>query len=128
MGFLFGLFARRSPCPLCFCAAQAAFGRVECANPVCPNFSQGFRNMMAENHKTARSPRTDRFRAPDPVSIRYRNYLGEEKVFTASRSSLYAKNNHIMAVIEPYGGCVALCRDRIINLVALGSIPPRQGR
>jgi len=128
MGFLFRLFSRRSQCPLCFCAAEAAFGRVECANPVCRNFSREFHDRLAANHKTARSPRTERFRAPDPVSIRYRNYLGEGKIFTASRASLYAKNNHIMAVIEPYGGSVSLCRDRITNLGSLGPVPQRGER
>lgn len=128
MGLLFGLFARRSACPVCFCAARKAFGRVECANPVCQHFNQEFHDNLAASHRKAVSAPAGSYRAGDAVSIRYRNYLGEEKTFIASRASLYAKNNHIMAVVEPSGGRIALCMDRISNLASLGAVPQRGER
>ncbi len=122
MGLMFNLFAKKTICPVCRSAARTALGKVECANLACPNFAPEFHAMLAE--KAAQTPKGN-FRVRHAVSIRYRNYLGVEKTFVAEQDSLYEKNNHIVALVEPTGRCISLSKDRITNLNSLGRVLPK---
>lgn len=51
-----------------------------------------------------------------PIAIRYRNFKGEEKTFTADAESIRRKRNHIVASVAPTGQNISLSRDRIQNL------------
>lgn len=56
------------------------------------------------------------FTPQQPIEIRYQNFKGENKTFTADAATLVRKKNHIAATIAPKGARVALNRSRIINL------------
>jgi hypothetical protein len=59
------------------------------------------------------------------LAIRYRNFEGQEKIFTADRESLQRKRNHIVARVAPTGEKIALSRDRIQNLAEVEeAVPP----
>jgi hypothetical protein len=63
-----------------------------------------------------RGPRRSDFSAARPLVIRYRNFQGQEKTFTADEESLERKRNHVVARVTPTGERIALSRDRIQNL------------
>ena len=63
-----------------------------------------------------RVPRRSDYSPPRPLAIRYCNFQGFEKTFTADKESLQRKRNHITARVMPTGERIALSRDRILNL------------
>ena len=50
------------------------------------------------------------------MAIRYRNFRGEDKTFTADKECLVRRRNHIIARVAPTGETITLSRDRIQNL------------
>ena len=56
------------------------------------------------------------YKPSKPLAIRYRNFKGEEKTFTADIESMRRKHNHITASVAPTGERISLSRDRIQNL------------
>jgi hypothetical protein len=63
-----------------------------------------------------RVPRRSDYSPARPLAIRYCNFQGFEKTFTADKESLQRKRNHITARVMPTGERIALSRDRILNL------------
>jgi hypothetical protein len=61
-------------------------------------------------------PMEGNFRPEHPVSIRYVNFVGQSRDFSAERDSLVRKRNHIVAQVAPTGRRITLARDRIQNL------------
>ena len=64
---------------------------------------------------------------PD-LSIRYRNWQGEEKTFEAWRSSMEQTGKHINVVVAPDKGRIALNIDRILNREVLKATQPGEGQ
>ena len=72
-----------------------------------------------------RAPRRSDYSPARPLAIRYRNFQGQEKTFTAEKESLQKKNNHIIACVAPTGEKIALSRDRIQNLMEVEQALPQ---
>jgi hypothetical protein len=78
-------------------------------------------------------PRRSDYSPERPLAIRYCNFQGFEKTFTAEKESLRRKRNHIIARVAPTGEKIALSRDRILNLAEVDEAlpqavePPRPG-
>jgi hypothetical protein len=118
MGFLDSLFGKPK-CPMCGTkGARTSEGRVHCPNPSCSYFdpalqSSGRRSWGRADYSPAR-----------PLSIRYRNFQGQEKMFTADADSIRRKHNHISARVAPTGRRIALLLDRIQNLAEVDEMLP----
>jgi hypothetical protein len=116
-----------SKCPRCgTTGARKSQGQTRCPNPSCPFFDISLRS----NPKSARlrgiSPvRQGGFSPESPLTIRYRNFRGEEKTFIADSGSLRRTRNHIIARVAPTGESISLCRDRIQNLQEVESALPK---
>jgi len=104
MGFLDWLF-KDTKCPACGTrGVSKSLGRIRCSNPSC-----GLFDGPAAGRRSDYSPE-------HPIQIRYRNFQGQEKTFTAEVEALERKHNHILAEVAPTGERIALSRDRIQNL------------
>jgi len=126
MGFLDFLFGQ-GKCPRCGTkGARKSQGQTRCANPSCPFFDISLRSNPKSPRLRGISPVGDGDFLPEsPLAIRYRNFQGEEKTFTAERQSLRRKRNHIIARVAPTGACISLSRDRIQNLQEVESVMAR---
>ena len=115
MGLLDFLFGQLK-CPRCGTkGARKSQGQTLCPNPSCPNFDISLRADQARADRIS-SPAREDFSPLAPVEIRYRNFRGEEKTFTAETETLRRRHNHIVAQVTPTGERISLSRDRIQNL------------
>jgi hypothetical protein len=126
LDFLISLFGggRSVDCPSCGTrgARRLRDGTIRCKNQTCPNFDASF----ALGRRIAPVPTSGGFRPQNPVSIRYVNFVGQNRDFSAERDSLVRKKNHIVAQVAPMGRKIALSRDRIQNLSEVeGHMPQR---
>ena len=65
------------------------------------------------------------FRPANPISIRYRNFAGQQRTFELDRDSLERKKNHLVGKAAPTGRRIALSRDRIHTLAEVeAQLPP----
>ena len=100
LDFLFG----RGKCPQCGTAgARKSQGQTRCPNPSCRYFDASLR----QSADTPLEWRGD-FSPASPFAIRYRNFRGEEKTFTAERLTLRRSRNHIVAQVAPTGTSISL--------------------
>ena len=116
LDFLLSLFGgvAKIDCPNCGTAGagRSRDGSIRCKNQTCPNFDPSF----ALGRKIAPVPTQGDFVPEHPVSIRYVNFVGQNRDFSAERDSLVRKKNHIIAEVAPMGRKITLSRDRIQNL------------
>jgi hypothetical protein len=70
-------------------------------------------------------PRRSDYSPERPLAIRYCNFQGFEKTFTADKESVRRKGNHINARVAPTGERIALSRDRILNLAEVEQAFPQ---
>lgn len=114
-------------CPSCGAegAERTKDDRVLCRNPQCPNFDSG---LVRGNLRQARTviPTSGSYRPKHPIDIRYRNFLGEERTFSAEQNTLVRKNNHLVAQVAPTGRKISLSRDRVLNLNEVESGMPQR--
>jgi hypothetical protein len=124
--FLISLFGggQSVDCPNCGTpeARKARDGSVRCKNQTCPNFDPSF----ALGRRIAPVPTSGDFSPQRPVSIRYVNFVGQSRDFSAERDSLVRKKNHIVAEVAPTGRKIALSRDRIQNLSEVEGYMPKR--
>jgi len=126
LDFLISLFGggNKVDCPSCGTAGarKSRDGSVHCKNQTCPNFDPSF----ALGRRIAPVPTRGNFRPENPVSIRYVNFVGQNRDFSAERDSLVRKKNHIVARVAPKGRKITLSRDRIQNPSEVeGQMPKR---
>jgi hypothetical protein len=126
LDFLLSVFggAQKIDCPNCGTpdARRSRDGSVRCKNQTCPNYDPS----LALGRTIAPVPTEGDFRPQHPVSIRYLNFAGQNRDFSAERDSLVRKKNHIVAEVAPTGKNIALSRDRIQNLSEVeGHMPKR---
>ena len=120
LDFLTGLFFRgeKMECPSCRTpgALKTSDGMLHCRNRNCENFDAGYviGGRLVRRFTTA--PTEGNFRPEHPVSIRYINFAGQSRDFSAERDSLVRKRNHVVAKVAPRGQKITLSRDRIQNL------------
>jgi len=126
MGFLDFLFGRKTvQCPSCgMRGALQAEGRVRCPNPACPNFDPTATGGRAR--RVATIPKRGNFAPARPLSIRYRNFQGVDRTFTADADAAAWKRNHFVARVTPTGRRIALSRDRIQNLSEVEAAVPKR--
>jgi len=124
--FLRGLFSRgeRVDCPNCGAAdaRKTRDGTVRCKNPKCTYFDAS----LMLGRRIAPVPTEGDFRPEHPVPIRYVNFVGQSRDFSAERDSLVRKRNHIVAQVAPTGRKIALSRDRIQNLGEIEAYLPHK--
>lgn len=121
LDFLFG----QSKCPRCGTkGARKSQGQTRCPNPSCPNFDISLRANQARAGRIS-SPNREDFSPVAPIEIRYRNFRGEEKTFTADTETLRRKRNHIIVRVAPTGQSISLSRDRIQNLEEVENATPQ---
>jgi len=115
---------KKIDCPSCGSAGarKKRDGTIQCKNQACANFDPSF----ALGRRIAPVPTAGNFSPQHPVSIRYVNFAGQSRDFSAERDSLVRKKNHITAQVAPTGRKIALSRDRIQNLSDVeGQMPKR---
>jgi hypothetical protein len=128
---LFDWFARPVRCPGCGDdrARQALFGRIRCPNRACAYFdsrlASGFEQKEAASPPVSPSPqRENNFAKPKAafnpagrlIQVQYKNYRGEEKIFSGDPRTLRRRHKHISLCVSPSGIRIALNRKRILNL------------
>lgn len=130
LDFLTRLFSGGGGIQCPSCGAQGARktedGLVHCKNPSCPYFDAGLRFGGSLQRRLTTVPTRGDFRPQNPVSIRYVNYVGQSRDFSAERDSVVRKRNHIVARVAPTGRRIALSRDRIQNLADVDKLAPQQ--
>ena len=89
---------------------------MRCPNPSCQNFDGSPGGSGSLRVSGSRASRRSDFSPSTPVSIRCRNFRGEEQTFTAEQESLRRKHNDIIARVVPTGEEISLLRERIQNL------------
>lgn len=137
MGFIQSLIDAISgtiKCPACGTrGAKKVGGTIRCLNPVCqffnPHATPEARAARARIRSAeAKQPRAAYQPSVDTVSIRYRNFRGEPKTFTADRTSLKRRHNHIVARVAPSWRELSLSRERIENLSEIDAQLPECDR
>src|SRR5579884_1372998 len=108
LDFLIGLFSRGEAvlCPSCGRedARKTNDGLIHCKNSACPNFDEGLISYGGGlRRRLTTVPTRGNFRPGHPVSIRYRNYVGQERDFSAELDSMVRKNNHLVMQVAPTG-------------------------
>jgi len=122
LDFLFG----KTKCPQCGAkGARTSAGRIRCPNPSCQYFDGSLGRGGVLRVAGMRVPRRSDYSPVRPLAIRYCNFQGFEKTFTADRESLRRKRNHIIARVAPTGERISLSRDRILNLAEVEQALPR---
>ena len=122
---LFDFFKKKVSCPFCGNpgARQGSGGRVLCPNFSCPNF-----DAAAVKGGISRIPTKGNFAPQRPLTIRYRNFRGQDMTFTTEASTAYRKKNHIVVQAAPTGRKISLARERIQNLSEVErALPPKVG-
>ena len=130
LDFLIGLFSpgEALDCPSCGKkgARKTDDGLLHCKNPACPHFDAGLLYGGGLRRRLTTVPTKGHFRPEDPVSIRYMNYVGQSRDFSAERESIVRKNNHLVARVAPTGRRITLSRERIQNLAEVEAAMPQQ--
>jgi hypothetical protein len=117
-------------CPNCGASgAKESGGQILCPNPACAYYDRSREKggqprpapQRATMDEAARS-----FVAARPVTLRYRNFRGEEQTFTVDGESGVQKKNFLSLKVAPSGQRIAFLRERIQNLREIeGAIPER---
>jgi hypothetical protein len=109
-------------CPRCGTSgAKEEGGQILCPNPSCAYYAgaaTGSESPASDKPSSGQIagavPRVG-FAPARKVTIRYRNYKGEEKEFSADADSGARKKKHISLRVAPKGVRIVLSRDRILN-------------
>jgi hypothetical protein len=127
LDFLLSLLTggKRTQCPSC--GAQGARkdkdGTIRCKNPSCPYFDA---NLLSGRDRPTRLVTEGNYQPVHPVTIRYKNFQGIDRTFSAEQESLVRKGSHIVGKLAPTGRKIGLSRDRIQNLSEVESAFPQQ--
>jgi len=125
---LFGGGGSTIECPNCGTpgARKTPDEIVHCKNPRCPYFDANFGSAGTLRQAGTTVPTRGDFRPANPVTIRYVNFAGQSRDFSAERDSLVRKKNHIVAAVAPTGRKITLSRDRIQNLSEVEGYMPKR--
>jgi len=130
VAFIRSLFSRgaKIDCPNCGSAGaiKTSDELVHCKNPSCANFDAGLASGGRLVRRYTEVPTRGNFQPEHPVSIRYSNFVGQVRNFSAERDSLVCKRNHIVAQVAPTGRKITLSRDRIQNLGEIEAFLPHK--
>ena len=136
MGFLdFLKGEKKLPCPNCGTegAKQSKDGTIRCPSRFCPYFDLSLASAPTPANWTPGSQPASGLRSwqgsfvpSQPITIRYRNFQNQERVFTADAGATVRKKNHLVATVAPTGRKITLSRDRIQNLGEVENALPRK--
>jgi hypothetical protein len=116
-------------CPSCgdADARKTDDGIIHCKNAACPYFDIGLLTKTTPlQRQLSTVPTRGNFRPKHPVSIRYVNYVGQSRDFSAELESICRKKNHLVARIAPTGRKITLSRERIQNLAEVEALLPKR--
>ena len=124
---LFDFLKSTVQCPACGTNARKSGDIVVCPNPMCRNFAGqqpasptgGAR--AATGGRPANAPR-GHWQPQRPLTVAYRNFKGDEQIYTAEADSCRRQKNHISLVVAPTGRRITLRRDRIQNLSEIDAL------
>jgi hypothetical protein len=141
MGFL-DFLTGTTNCPKCGTpGAKKEGNQVRCLNPTCEWFDQGLLQGMFGGPSPGATPPASGQNAGDfrshnnvasagnvagSVTIRYRNFRGQDLTFVADPKSVVQKKNHVSVKALPTGQRVTLARARIQNLRELEAVVPQR--
>lgn len=138
MGFL-DFLTGKNKCPRCGTPGATIEGsQVRCLNPTCEWFDQSLLRGLSGGQTQAPPPASPVMRGTASgsvaaglgsgrtVTIRYRNFRGQDLTFTADAESGRRKKNHISVRVLPTGQRVTLSRARIQNLRELDENLPQR--
>jgi hypothetical protein len=110
-------------CPSCGTAGarKTQEGQTHCKNPSCLHFDASL-----GRHAGTTVPTAGSFRPVQPITIRYRNFAGQDRTFVAELESVVRKGNHLVGRVAPTGRKIALLRERIQNLGEVDSQLPQR--
>jgi len=111
------------PCPSCGTAGarKTQEGQIHCKNPSCHYFDASLGRQAGTTVPTKGS-----FQPLQPITIRYRNFAGQDRTFLAELESVVRKGDHLVGRVAPTGRKIALLRDRIQNLGEVDSQLPQR--
>jgi len=125
LDFLVSLFGGGSSiqCPSCGAegARKTREGLIVCKNYSCPYYGRVGKPRQAGTS----IPTAGNFEPRTPITIRYRNFAGQDRSFVAELSSVVRRKNHLVAKVVPTGTKVSLSRDRIQNLTEVEAAMPQ---
>ena len=134
MGFFRKIFTKYIVCPECReKTAKKYFGKISCVNQRCKYFDEQYWMEVKNNpqpvKETVYKPLEGDFNpGENSISIRYRNFRGDERVFTGDRITIKRKGNHINVVVAPKGKVISLSRDFIQNLSEIEQYLPAENK
>ena len=107
-------------CPACGAMAATIGGRVLCGNPSCKNFAANALSSQPSSSSSGSQPQKSSFHVGSfspqkPITVRYQNFRGEQKIFTADANSVIPHKNFISMQVAPSGQRITLARKRILN-------------
>lgn len=128
LDFLLNLLSGGSKlqCPGCgtIGARKTSSGQIRCKNPACPYFDPS----LAPRGAGTTVPTEGSFQPVKPLTIRYRNFAGQERAFVFEWDSVVNKGNHLVGRVAPTGRKIVLARERIQNLGEVEAQLPQSAR
>lgn len=115
-----GIFSKWTICPICRQkGAKQTLGLIKCPNPRCVKYDPGLispSSAVVSQRREIKSHSGNFDPGPNTITIRYRNYLGEDRTYEADRTTLGIKRKHITARVVPTGNRIAFNKRFIANL------------
>ncbi len=109
-------------CPACGTwGAKRSWFKVKCVNPSCQNYDSDFASAYQQNRIVgqfaAEALHIEGKASPEdyPLRIRYKNFRGDEMIYSANPSSGYIKNEHLVICVAPTGRRITFRRSAIQN-------------
>jgi hypothetical protein len=118
-----GQFDDTVKCPKCGTwGAKKSFLKVRCVNPACGKYDAEYAEAYKQTRvsgKSAAEVFTHLKGKADPsdytLKIRYRNFRGDEIIYSADPTTVYQTNEHVVARLAPTGKRVSFNLPRIQN-------------
>ena len=115
-----GIFSKWTICPICRQkGAKQTLGLIKCPNPHCAKYDSRLippSGVIVSQRREIKSVSGNFDPGPNTITIRYRNYLGEDRTYEADRKTLETKGEHITARVVPTGERIAFNKRFIANL------------
>ena len=113
------LFGKWGICPECrHRGAKISLGKVKCTSALCKKFDPQLVTPAQGIFKTAasKSLNGDFDPGPNKQTIKYRNYLGDDRIYSIDKTTLMTRGEYISARAVPTGKKIAFKKRFIKNL------------
>ncbi len=125
-------------CPACGTwGAKKSLFKVKCVNPSCRNYDSDYASVYQQNRIVGRfAAEALLLKGKEDYSlrIRYKNFRGDEIIYSVDPSSGYTKNEHLVIRVAPTGQRIAFRssaiqnRSEVESQLPKGSLPNPQAR